>query len=94
MPSNQTKIEVEENGAEDFQDAGNVNEVSRQTVLHEEVLHLRAGVRQLRITVGEENQSEREAKDQQSQRLKGIERLHEGSSAFSFQEFASNASEF
>jgi hypothetical protein len=31
--------------------------------------------------MGEENQPENDAKDQQSQRLKGIERLHEKSSA-------------
>src|SRR5260370_36831917 len=36
---------------------------------------------QLRITVGEENQPESYAEEQQAQRLKGIERLHEKSSA-------------
>src|SRR2546426_3636681 len=50
-------------------------------MLHEEALHPRAGVRQLRITMGEENQPESQAEDQQPHRLKRIERLHEKSSA-------------
>src|SRR5258708_2745937 len=36
---------------------------------------------EVRITVGEENQPESYAEEQQAQRLKGIERLHEKSSA-------------
>src|SRR6267154_672590 len=71
----------QEYAAEHFQYAGNVNEITRQAVVHEEALHSGAGVRQLRITVRKENQSESQAKDQQPHRLKGIERLHEKSSA-------------
>src|SRR5216684_4628309 len=71
----------QEQAAEDFQYTGNVNEVARQAVVHEEALHPGAGVRQLRITVRKENQPERQAEDQQTHRLKGIERLHEKSSA-------------
>src|SRR6266436_4583958 len=50
-------------------------------MLHEEALHPRAGVRQFWVTVGEKNQPERHAENQQPQRPKGIERLHEKSSA-------------
>src|ERR1700694_1069487 len=50
-------------------------------MLHKKALQLRPGVRQLRIAVREENQPESHAEYQQRQRLKGIERLHEQSSA-------------
>jgi len=45
-------------------------------MLHKEALHVRAGVRQLGVTMREENQPENQAEDQQPRRLKGIERLH------------------
>jgi hypothetical protein len=63
-------------------------------MLHEEALHARAGVRQLRITMGKKNQPERQAENQQSHRLKGIEEFHEKSSAIRGKRIHSNAWRF
>src|SRR5229473_866714 len=61
----------QEYAAEYFQHTGNVNEIARQAVVHEEALHARARVRQLWITVRKENQPESQAEEQQPHRLKG-----------------------
>jgi len=45
-------------------------------MLHEHRLHLRVGARQLGIAVGKEDEGEGDAKDQQTERSKGVQKSH------------------
>jgi len=53
-----------------------VDQLSRQSMLDEHALHCRGGTRELGITVGEENQAQGGAKNQQGERLERSKKFH------------------
>lgn len=67
--------------AEHFQDACDVDEVSRQAMLYEKLLHAAAQVRQLGVAMCEKDHAEGETQRQQPERLENIEGLHPKTSA-------------
>src|SRR2546429_219438 len=67
--------------AKHFQNACDVDEVSRQTVLYEKLLHAAAQMCQLGVAVREKDHAERETQRQQPKRLEQVERLHPNTSA-------------
>ena len=50
--------------AKHFQHAGDINEISRQAMFHEESLHIAAQVRELGVSMSKEDDAEREAQRQ------------------------------
>ena len=61
---------------ERFDYACHVDQLSRQSMLHEHALHRRGGTRELGITVREKNQAQSDAKSQQAERLERIKKFH------------------
>jgi len=61
---------------ERFEYTCDVDQLSRQSVLHEHALHLRGGTRELGITVREKDQAQRDTNNQQAERLKGNKKFH------------------
>jgi len=61
---------------ERFKYACDVDQLSRQSMLHEHALHRCGGTRELGITVGEKNQAYGDAKKQQAERLERSKKFH------------------